>query len=248
MTTAEQIWPDLTLLEDLPGWHVRAVASTGSTNSDLVAAASDGVPDRSVLLTAHQTAGRGRLDRRWDAPPGANLLVSILFRDVPAVPVELTHRVALAAADACRHVAGVDAALKWPNDLLVGDRKLAGILAQRAPDGAVVAGLGLNVGWAPEGAARLHDGLDPENAATVTPPSVLRALLEAYDRLPADVTDRYRAELATLGRRVRVDLPDGSSIEGTAIDVDADGRLGVLDTCGMSHRLDVGDVVHARMR
>ncbi|HAP74918.1 MAG TPA: biotin--[acetyl-CoA-carboxylase] ligase, partial [Acidimicrobiaceae bacterium] len=78
----------------------------------------------------HQTAGRGRLDRRWDAPPGSNLLVSMLFRSMPTVPAELTWRVGLAACAAAEGVAGVSPTLKWPNDLLLGDAKLAGILAQ----------------------------------------------------------------------------------------------------------------------
>jgi BirA family biotin operon repressor/biotin-[acetyl-CoA-carboxylase] ligase len=219
-----------------PGWTVEHVEVTGSTNTDLLATAGDR-PDRSVRVTGHQTAGKGRLDRRWDAPPGSNLLVSILFHDVPADPGELTRRVGLAALDACREVAGADVELKWPNDLLVGDRKLAGILAERHASGSVVVGLGLNVGWAPEGAARLGDG--------VAPLDVLRALLAAYDRLPSDVGPRYRAALGTLGRRVRVELPDGT-LEGTATGVEPDGRLVVLDTCGVTHRLAAGDVVHLR--
>ncbi len=140
-------WPDGREWPD--GWHVTHVPVTGSTNDDLLAAAATGAPDRSVLVADHQTAGRGRLDRRWEAPPGANLLVSILFRTVPSPPSTLTQRVGLAAIDARRAAAGVDAVLKWPNDLLVGERKLAGILAQRAADGSIVVGLGLNVGWAP---------------------------------------------------------------------------------------------------
>jgi len=218
------------------GWTVEYVEVTGSTNTDLLATAGDR-PDRSVRATGHQTAGKGRLDRRWDAPPGSNLLVSILFHDVPEHPGDLTRRVALAAADACREVAGVDVVLKWPNDLLVGDGKLAGILAERNASGSVVVGIGLNVGWAPEGAARLGAG--------VAPLDVLRALLAAYDRLPADVGDRYRHALGTLGRRVRVELPDGV-VEGTATDVEPDGRLVLLDTCGVTHRLAAGDVVHLR--
>jgi BirA family biotin operon repressor/biotin-[acetyl-CoA-carboxylase] ligase len=120
---------------------------------------------------------------------------------------------------------------------MVGEAKLAGILAQRAADGSVVVGIGLNVRWAPEGAARLGDGIDPLD--------VLAALLAAYDRLPEDVTDRFARELTTIGRRVRVELPDGE-IDGTATGVDADGRLVVLDACGLTHRLAVGDVVHVR--
>jgi BirA family transcriptional regulator, biotin operon repressor / biotin---[acetyl-CoA-carboxylase] ligase len=131
----------------------------------------------------------------------------------------------------------VPARLKWPNDVLVGDCKLAGILAERSATGSVVIGLGLNVRWAPDGAARLG----PEAA----PLDVLTALLAAYDRLPADITPRYRQELATLGRRVRIELADGA-LDGTATDVDRDGRLIVVDACGITHRVDVGDVVHVR--
>lgn len=219
------------------GWTVEHVAVTGSTNADLLAAAADGAPDRLVRFTDHQTAGRGRLDRVWTAPSGANLLVSILFRVVPDDPGELTRRMGLAAVHAARHHAGVAAALKWPNDVLVGGRKLAGILAQQAGDGSVVIGMGLNVGWAPDAAARLGDH--------VTPRSVLRAVLDEFDRLPADVDAAYRAELDTLGRRVRIELPVGELV-GTAVDVERDGRLVVLDECAISHRVSVGDVVHLR--
>ena len=116
------------------GWTVEHVATTGSTNDDL-AAAADRLPDRSVLVADHQRAGRGRLDRRWDAPPGSNLLVSMLFRHVPDPPGELTRRVGLAALEACGRTAGVRAGLKWPNDLVVDGAKLAGILAERVPSG-----------------------------------------------------------------------------------------------------------------
>jgi BirA family transcriptional regulator, biotin operon repressor / biotin---[acetyl-CoA-carboxylase] ligase len=218
------------------GWTVEHVAETGSTNADLLATAASR-PDRSVLVADHQTAGRGRLDRRWDAPAGANLLVSLLFHVVPDDPGELTRRVGLATVDACRESAGVIATLKWPNDVLVGDRKLAGILGERSATGAVVVGLGLNVRWAPDGAALLGPSVEPL--------AVLDALLAAYDRLPADITARYRRELATLGWRVRIELATGS-LDGTATDVDPDGRLVVLDACGITQRVDAGDVVHVR--
>ena len=225
-----------------PGWHVEVVTETGSTNADLLAAAAAGAPDRSVLCALHQTAGRGRLDRRWDAPPGANLPVSLLFRDVPAAAHELTWRVGLAACAAAEQVAGVTPTLKWPNDLLVDDRKLAGVLAQAsfgAPGGAaIVVGIGMNVRWAPEGAARLGKGVDPLD--------VLAALLAAYDALPADVLPLYRQRLGTLGRAVRVELPGGEVLNGRAVDADPDGRLVVLDACAVTHRLDVGDIVHLR--
>jgi BirA family biotin operon repressor/biotin-[acetyl-CoA-carboxylase] ligase len=219
------------------GWLVEHVAETGSTNADLVAAAERGAPDRTVRFADHQTAGRGRLDRVWTAPAGSNLLVSILFREVPDDPGELTRRIGLAAVEAAHRIADAHAVLKWPNDVLMDDAKLAGILAQRSGDGSVVIGMGMNVGWAPDGAARLGDGLAPA--------AVLRAVLVAYDGLPDDIDQRYREALDTLGRRVRLDLPAGELL-GTAVDVEPDGRLVVLDECAITHRVSVGDIIHLR--
>ena len=226
-------WPD--------GWTVRRVVETGSTNADLLADLDAGlVGDRNVLVTDHQTAGRGRLDRRWDAPPGTNLLVSIALVPVPSVPVEATHRVGLAALSAVREVRpDAHVALKWPNDVLLGHRKLAGILAQRSSSrDAVVVGLGLNVAWAPDGAA----WLGPE----VRPADVLVRLLRHVDDLPTSIGSRYRSELSTIGERVRVELPAGSAVEGTAVDVDDLGRLVVRTDDGVVSTFEVGDVVHVR--
>ena len=221
---------------------MRHVSETGSTNADLLLAFEDGTArDRSVLATDHQIAGRGRLDRRWDAPAGRNLLVSIVFAPVPAVAADSTHRVGLAVVAAVRRfVPDMHVALKWPNDVLLDERKLAGILAQRSPvlDGVVV-GLGLNVGWAPDGAASLGDAASPAG--------VLQSVLEELDALPDDITALYRAELATIGRDVVVELPgDQAPLRGRATDVDDQGRLVVHDVEGRIHVLDVGDVVHVR--
>jgi BirA family biotin operon repressor/biotin-[acetyl-CoA-carboxylase] ligase len=232
--------PIATWQPDWPrGWQVRVVDETGSTNADLLAAAADGAPDRTVLAARHQTAGRGRLDRTWEAPPGANLLVSLLFRPVPEHPHVLTQRVALAAALACERVAGVRPELKWPNDLLVDGAKLAGVLAQArlGADSAVVVGIGVNCGWAPPEGARLGDGVQPL--------ALLAEMLRMYDELPLDVTGLYRERLCTLGLRVRVELPEGVVV-GTATDVEADGRLLVTDDDAVAHRFAVGDVVHVR--
>jgi BirA family biotin operon repressor/biotin-[acetyl-CoA-carboxylase] ligase len=228
-------WRPLTL--DAPGWTVWAIDETGSTNTDLLAEAAAGAPHRTVLVAGHQTAGRGRLDRRWEAPPGSNLLVTLLLRAVPEPPSDLTRRVGLAARVAACDLTGADVRLKWPNDLLLGDAKLAGILAQRSPDGPVVVGLGLNVGWAPDGAVRLDD-VAPGAA---TPHTLLAGVLRAYDALPDDIHDLYRAALDTIGREVRVEMPSGD-VEGRAVDVERDGRLVVLDACAITHRVDAGDV------
>lgn len=126
--------------------------------------------------------------------------------------------------------------LKWPNDLVIGEKKLAGILAQAERD-VVVVGIGLNVGWAPDGAALLGRDIDPLH--------VLRALLVAYDELPVDPWSQYREHMGTIGRQVRVEL-DGSTLWGRALDVERDGRLLVVDDAGMNHRFAVGDIVHLR--
>ena len=229
-----------------PDWTVRVVERTGSTNADLLAAAGEGAPDRSVLIARHQSAGRGRLDRRWEAPPGANLLMSVLFRDA-AEPQAQVQRMALAVREvAAAH--GAAATLKWPNDVMVGEAKLAGVLAE-ARAGAVVVGVGLNIGWAPPGAARLDDG---GRGTALDVLDVGAEVLAAVDRrraASAELEAEYRMHLATLGRRVRVELPGPSGttvLDGRAIDVDDAGRLVVLDECAVSHRVAAGDVVHVR--
>lgn len=226
----------------IPPWSVRWTSETTSTNDDLLDAAVQGAADRTVLAARHQTAGRGRLDRRWDAPADTNLLVSLLFRNVPEHPFELTQRVGLAAMDAARTLSGVDARLKWPNDVLVGDAKLAGILAQTTGSlGAVVVGLGMNVRWCPPDAARLGEHLDPRD--------VLDEVLSALDRQPSDIRARYRASLATIGRHVEVvtGVAEATSrVSGTAVDVDDHGRLVVRTADDRVLAVASGDVVHAR--
>jgi len=201
------------------------VDSTNRVAADLV---RQGAGDGLVVGADHQTAGRGRRGRTWESRPGAALLVSVVLRPVPPL---VTLAAGVAAADACRAVAGVDAVLKWPNDvLLAGGAKVGGILSELVGDAAVV-GLGLNLGWAPAGAGRL--GPDVDRAE----------LLDAYLRgleAPGDVLARYRQLCSTIGRRVRVEVP-GASIEGRAEDVDGDGRL-VVD----GRAVAAGDVVHLR--
>lgn len=225
------------------GWSVRWVSETGSTNADLLAAARAGAAPRSVLAADHQTAGRGRLDRRWEAPPGANLLVSILM-DAQSRPAhQHTQLVALAARSACAQVAGVDVDVKWPNDLLLRGAKLAGVLAEAAGT-SVVVGIGVNVGWAPEGAARLADA-----APTVTPRTLLHAFLTALGTSlddPVDVVHRRYAEsLSTIGQRVRIERAGADDLVGEAVGVEPDGRL-IVAAGDAEHRIDTGDVIHLR--
>jgi BirA family transcriptional regulator, biotin operon repressor / biotin---[acetyl-CoA-carboxylase] ligase len=231
--------------------------SIDSTNRWLVERAAGGAPEGTVAVADHQTAGRGRLGRRWEAPAGSALMVSLLLRPALA-PGRLhlvTAAVGLAAREACLSVAGVGADLKWPNDLLVGEEKLAGVLAEGV-GGAVVVGLGLNVSWAPPGATCLtaqmraagRQGERQEAGRGVDRGELLGAVLAGVEaRYGAwdEVAGEYRAACATVGRRVRVAQATGDLV-GTAVDIDRDGRLVVVDDAGRSEAISAGDVVHLR--
>jgi BirA family transcriptional regulator, biotin operon repressor / biotin---[acetyl-CoA-carboxylase] ligase len=167
------------------------------------------LPIGSVVVADHQSAGRGRLEHRWEAPPSTALLVSFVL-----APNRLLSLAAgVAAAEAC----GPDVRLKWPNDLLLENRKVGGILVEATPTRAVC-GIGINLTWAPEGAAQL----DQPRA------KLLRKLRTAVEKWcsvpPEEVLARWRQLSDTLGRRVRVGLP-GRSFEGIAQDINADGEL-----------------------
>ena len=215
------------------------------------------------MVADHQASGRGRLDRAWVAPPGSSLLVSVLLR--PDLPLErlhlLTAVVALAAADACESEAGVEAGLKWPNDLVVGSRKLGGILAETLLEGsragAVVVGLGLNVNWGPElDASELAAeavSLDHLAGGEVDRAALLVALLSGLEDRYRALSSRggqlaqageYRRRCTTVGRVVRVELAD-ETFTGSVADVSDEGHL--LVDVGMCLRtVTAGDVVHVR--
>ena len=240
---------------------VRWFPEIDSTNRYLLDEARAGAPEGVVAVADHQTAGRGRLGRSWEAPPGASLLVSVLLR--PRLAPEQLHlvtaAVALAAVVACRQEADVVPDLKWPNDLHAGDRKLAGVLAEAdlRPDGAaVVAGIGLNVNWPaelPPGLADIATSLDRVAGRPVDRASLLvRLLLALEDRYAAldaaegvaRVAAEYRRHCDTIGRLVRVQLAD-ETFTGRALDVSDEGHL--LVDVGMCVRtVAAGDVVHLR--
>jgi BirA family biotin operon repressor/biotin-[acetyl-CoA-carboxylase] ligase len=227
---------------------IRLVAQTGSTNDDVAALAAAGAAEGLVLSADHQTAGRGRLDRTWEAQPGDGLLVSVLLRPA-GLPVErralVASAVALAAKAACQDVSEVAPEIKWPNDLLARDGgKLAGILAVET-SGAVVVGMGLNVHGAPPGAACL-DGLAGRR---VDRAALLERFLRELDPLVGDweaVAARYRLECATVGREVSVELSAGVTLTGRAEGVDDMGLLIIRLGDDSVRHLAVGDVTHLR--
>lgn len=244
--------PDTSSFADWPvGWSVQHVAETGSTNDDAIAAAHSGAPHRSVFVTDFQTAGKGRLDRSWEATRGSNLLTSLLFRYENEDAFRFSRVVALASRAACTALSGVAPALKWPNDLVIDRAKLGGLLAVGAPrDRFVVVGIGVNVGWSPPDAVSLRDRAVTKDS--VTPLALLALMLNEIDtrlvRSDAELHAEHKAALATLGQRVRVDLRAGESVVGVAEDLDSDGRLLVRSDDQQMHVIDVGDVVHLRAR
>jgi BirA family biotin operon repressor/biotin-[acetyl-CoA-carboxylase] ligase len=222
------------------GWRVEVVEETESTNADVAARARDGEPAGLCVVAELQTAGRGRLDRTWVSPPRAGLTFSVLVRPTGTPLGWVPLLAGLAVARALREQAEVDAVLKWPNDVLVGEKKVAGLLAE-AVDGTVVLGIGLNV--TTHGEELPHDGatsLQLEGARTTDRDTLLRAVLRALTLADAD-RPAYRELCSTLGREVQVHLPDGRVVEGRAEDVDEHGRL-VVDGAPYA----AGDVVHLR--
>jgi len=237
------------------------VDTTGSTNADLLARHGAGEDiDGAVLIAEHQSAGRGRNGRAWLTPPRSQIALSvgIAARGVPTtawgwVPL-LT---GVAVVDAVRSTAGVDAKLKWPNDVLVEEQKLAGILAEvAAPDPVIVVGLGLNVTMTaaeapdPRATSLLMLGSTMLDRSALAG-AVLAELSSRIDRWRAAggpdatlVTD-YRRRSLTLGTRVRATLPGDREIVGIATDLDESGQLSI-DTGAQTVTVSAGDITHLR--
>lgn len=264
MSNTPQRYPKVASLSP----RLDVVDSTGSTNADLVEAASAAPrdwPHLSVILTTDQRSGRGRLDRTWTAPAGAALAVSTLVR-CGDVPIETRGWLPLLAGAAMtRAVAGVlegsehTAQLKWPNDVLVDGAKLCGILAEVIPgdSDAVVIGIGVNTRMTGEqlpvptatSFAVLGVEADLDDLVSTYLTNVdehLGALAQAKgDAAAAGVLGEVQALCATLGRNLEVSLPDGTTLRGRGQRIESDGRL-VVDTVGGEVAVSAGDVVHVR--
>ncbi|WP_128433362.1 biotin--[acetyl-CoA-carboxylase] ligase [Streptomyces cyaneus] len=246
---------------------IEVVQRTGSTNADLVALATEGrAEEGAVLVAEEQTAGRGRLDRQWTAPARSGLFFSVLLNpaEVPAARWGwLPLLTGVAVATGLSRAAGVDTALKWPNDLLVTvggeERKAGGILAERAGNEGVVIGVGINVTLREDelpvpqaGSLALAGAVSTDRDPLLR--GVLRSLEEWYGRWRAAVGDpvvsglqeTYAAGCATLGRVVRAELPGDRSITGEAVAIDGDGRLVLATAEGVQEPVGAGDIVHLR--
>ena len=238
-------------------WQVRRVAETESTNADAAAVAREGGAEGTVLVADYQSAGRGRLGRAWQAPPDTGLAVSMLLR--PSVPANrwpwLPLLAGVAVVEALQAHPGTETVLKWPNDVLLGTKKLAGVLVERVdgPAGpAAVVGVGLNLSAAPVGAVSLLAA----GFSDVSRDDALAALLDVfgarYEKWRGEHGDpepwlapAYRRLCDTLGREVRATLPGRAPVVGRAVDVDDDGRL-VVRTGSVDVAIGAGDVEHLR--
>jgi BirA family biotin operon repressor/biotin-[acetyl-CoA-carboxylase] ligase len=240
----------------------RYVEVTGSTNDDLLALAEEGAPAWTVLVAGHQQGGRGRLGRAWSSQPGSSLLVSILLRPAlpPADAALLTLATGAAVAMSCSVACGVDVRCKWPNDLLVEDRKLGGVLAEAKVEGDrfahVVVGVGINL-------EQKGEDFPEEVRASATSVALeggradaAALLFEFLLRLKRfgdpdhpdfrDTTlDLYRRVCDTIGRRVLATTTAGREVEGTATGLGASGQL-LVQTASGPEEVGFGEVVHLR--
>jgi BirA family biotin operon repressor/biotin-[acetyl-CoA-carboxylase] ligase len=257
-TVLSGVSPDL-----VPGVSVEVVDQAPSTNALVVERARAGAGEGLVVVTEHQTAGRGRLDRSWETPARSALTFSVLLR--PTAPTRSWPWLPLLAGyavDKALKAAGFEAGVKWPNDVLIGDRKVAGILVERVETDqgpCAVVGIGINVGLGADElpvptatslAIEADGGPVPDRTALLV--DVLASLREAYDAWQAGgdlagmrLAESYADACVTVGREVRVDLPDGSVLTGMATAIDPSGHLVVA---GPDRQVAVaaGDVVHVR--
>jgi BirA family biotin operon repressor/biotin-[acetyl-CoA-carboxylase] ligase len=233
------------------------LAETGSTNEDARRVAQEGAPDGTVVITDHQTSGRGRLERRWEAPPGCCLLLSLVFRpELAAHQVQrLTIICGLAVADAVESETGLRVELKWPNDVVLDGAKVAGILTEIGWTGQrldyVIVGIGLNVNLDPRqlpgdllmAATSLSHVLGSQVARLPLLQALLRAVERRYLALKAGHSPHaeWAGRLATLGKPIVVSGA-GTILNGVAEGVNADGALLVRLADGRLETVLAGDI------
>lgn len=243
------------------------LGDTTSTNAVALEAAQSGTPDGTVVVADRQTAGRGRLARRWESPGGHNLYCSIVIRHIPASERLgwLPLIAATATAAAVRKLTGLRLSLKWPNDVMVGAKKVGGILCESheigTANGCVVIGIGVNVNWPehemPAEIRAVATSLAAHMRAPVDRVRLLTTLLlELETRVDqwrtGDLTtlaEEYRTHCGTIGQPVRIELGAGAVIEGTVIAIEPDGSLRVSTRNGLTprdHIVRSGDIVHLR--
>lgn len=252
---------NLRQLELNDGWKIFHSEISTSTNSELLAYGRDGGLEGSVLITDHQSSGKGRLGRIWSDDPGSSLLMSILLR--PRIAFDayffISMTLGISIVEALEEY-GVEAKLKWPNDLLVGEKKIAGILAEieTGKVNLLVIGVGVNLNQSTVQLAELKRpatslavetgrslGLDERLEFAKR---AIEGFKEKYEHLQTsnfrdDLVKAYRRHSATIGKFVRVDFVDGESVSGNCLDITERGELMVeVESC--IRMVDSADVHH----
>ena len=251
------------------GTPVRYLDVTDSTNEQALRWLNEGAPEGALVVTDRQTAGRGRRGRTWEAESGDALLFSLVLRPSgPSTVLELlTTTAGVACAEAIESICGLKATLKWPNDVTVDSRKLAGILVESRLRGGVVegviVGIGINVrlsraldeAFGPR-ASSIESEIESHAGAEVSPRAdLLVAVLESFESLysnlssdsgRAEVVERATARSEVLGRVVVVRFADGSAIEGKASQLTSSGALAIETEDGTTTVVGMGEIEHLR--
>jgi BirA family biotin operon repressor/biotin-[acetyl-CoA-carboxylase] ligase len=257
------------------GRTLHVLEKTASTNQEAYGRAQRGASDGTVVIAEMQTAGRGRLGRHWHSTPGKNLYCSVILRRA-VVPDALSRWLAwvplfsgLAVARAIQSVAGSPASVKWPNDVLIRDRKAAGILCESGGAASaapfVIIGIGINVNTPmnlfPDELSGLATSLSIEAGKPVDRVALLATVLSELEircdlylsGQLTDLRDEYRVRSSTLGQRVRVELAHGETVGGLAQAINEDGSLRLVkvgaggnDSSDVALDIRAGDVVHLR--
>lgn len=242
------------------GGKVHYFSEIDSTNSRARALAESGAAEGEIVVAESQTHGRGRLSRRWESPPFANLYLSVILRPhlPPRHAPQITLTAAVALADTVSSFLPAPPSIKWPNDILVQGKKLAGILTEAACDAErieyVILGIGLNVNYRraamPEGLRERATSLADAIGENVSRESVFARLIHDLDRCYGELEEvgfetlrlRWKRYFGLRGRKVRVEH-QGETILGRAVDIDPEGGLIVEDDTGQSRTIVAGDVI-----
>lgn len=255
MADGADLWPFLERVVLPPGWRIHYQAQVGSTQDLARRADEDGLPSRSVFVADYQTVGRGRRSRRWASPPGAGLLFTALLRHRGWAPQVLTMLGSVALSEAVEGLVGISPGIKWPNDLYIGPRKLAGILAEGRSEGdrhSVFLGIGVNVNTpdATLDALPSATSLSREAGWHIHRGELLVLILEAMDRWLAELESGDDGALweawndRLWGRHQRVMLRDGDvETPCTVLEAERDGSLVVLTASGERRRVLAGELL-----
>ena len=225
---------------------VRFEEVTGSTNDTAFQLAQSGLPEWTLVAAGHQTAGRGRMGRAWSDRAGRALMFSIVLR--PTFDPDLGGLIPLLAgsamAGAIGEVAGIEVRCKWPNDLLIGDEKVGGILVESSIERARIrhAVLGVGVNLEPPSDVASATGIGDVDAPRLLG-TFVRRFHDGYARLPGDVVETWSAVSGTLGRDVRADRVEGIALRGKAVAVDGRGAL-VIETRDGRVAITSGEIDH----